>query len=214
MKNIVVAPVGEQMDALFVGLREFPTEKVILLSQEQRRDNAEKIKQDLEMFKIPGHIVSINETTEIGVWEHTFRVLNDIKNAETDKEILVSIETGDKMIRWAAMGGAFVNGLKAFAVFGDRAMMLPLMKFSYYKLIPDKKMEIIRILNEAKDTTSLDELSKKTGMSLPLISYHINGNLKSEGLKTMGLVETKEEKGRVAIKLSTLGRMVVRGYVS
>ncbi len=50
-------------------------------------------------------------------------------------------------------------------------------------------------------------------MSLPLISYHINGNLKSEGLKTMGLVETKEEKGRVSVELTSMGRMIVRGYI-
>lgn len=51
-------------------------------------------------------------------------------------------------------------------------------------------------------------------MSLPLISYHINGNLKSEGLKDMGLVETAEKKGRIEIKLSTLGVLLLRGYVS
>ena len=62
--------------------------------------------------------------------------------------------------------------------------------------------------------SSLEELSKKTKMSLPLISYHINGNLKSEGLKDLGLVETMEEKGRIAVKLSTLGRLLVKGYIT
>ncbi len=61
---------------------------------------------------------------------------------------------------------------------------------------------------------SLEELSKKTKMSLPLISYHINGNLKSEGLKEMGLVETNEKKGKIELKLSTLGRMLINGHVS
>ena len=51
-------------------------------------------------------------------------------------------------------------------------------------------------------------------MSAPLISYHINGNLKSKGLKEMGLIETKEEKGRLYLKLSTLGKLLVRGQVS
>ena len=61
---------------------------------------------------------------------------------------------------------------------------------------------------------SLEELSKKTKMSLPLISYHINGNLKSEGLKKMGLVDTNEMIGRIEIKLSILGRMLLNGYVN
>jgi len=50
-------------------------------------------------------------------------------------------------------------------------------------------------------------------MSLPLISYHVNGNLKSEGLKELGLVETKEIKGRVEVELTTLGRLLLKGYV-
>ena len=214
MKNIVVASVGEQMEPLFVGLRQFPTEKVILLSPQERKQDAERTRNDLEKFKIPGYIVTIDESTEAKLWENTFRVLSDIKNAETDKEVLVNIETGDKEARFATMSGAFVNGMKAFSVSGERAQMLPVMKFSYYKLIPDKKMEILKILHENNTLTSLDELSKRTKMSLPLISYHINGNLKSEGLKSMGLIETKEQKGRVSISLSLLGRMVVQGYVN
>jgi hypothetical protein len=50
-------------------------------------------------------------------------------------------------------------------------------------------------------------------MSLPLVSYHVNGTLKSEGLKQLGLVETTEQKGRVEVHLSTLGKLLVRGYI-
>jgi DNA-binding transcriptional ArsR family regulator len=75
-------------------------------------------------------------------------------------------------------------------------------------------MDILRILKDRQCCQSLEELSKKTKMSLPLISYHINGNLKSDGLKTMGLVETTEEKGRISVDLSSLGRMIVRGYIN
>ena len=35
-----------------------------------------------------------------------------------------------------------------------------------------------------------------------------------QGLKEMGLVETTEEKGRIAVKLSMLGILLVKGYVS
>ena len=50
-------------------------------------------------------------------------------------------------------------------------------------------------------------------MSLPLISYHINGTLKSEGLEKMGLVETVEGKRKIKLGLTTLGKMLIRGYV-
>ena len=118
------------------------------------------------------------------------------------------------MTTCAATSAAFVNGLKAMSVMGNDAMMLPVLKFSYYSLLTDKKMDIMNLLNEPGCCSSLEELSKKTKMSLPLISYHINGNLKSEGLKEMGLVETTEQKGRINLKLSMLGRLLLKGYVN
>jgi len=213
MKYIVIQPMGDHMDSLFVGIKEFPTEKLILITPDGRRADAEIIKKDLDKFKIPTHIIPIDGVTEVEIWENTFKAISEIRSAEKDKEILVNVATGDRVTRCAATSAAFVNGFKAFATSGQEAMMLPVMKFSYYKLIPDKKMDILKILHDKNCCSSLEELSKKTGMSLPLISYHINGNLKSEGLKTMGLVETKEQKGRVSVELSTMGRMIVRGYI-
>jgi DNA-binding transcriptional ArsR family regulator len=209
-KNIIIAPVGDNMDALFIGLREFPTEKVILLSPPNRVKDAEKALQDLDRFKIPTKIMEIKGN----VWEEMFRKIAEIREAEKDKNILVNTATGDRLTTCAATSAAFVNGIKAFSVDNGMPMLLPVLKFSYYKMLTDKKMEILKMLSNPDCCMSLEELSKKTKMSLPLISYHINGNLKSEGLKEMGLVETNEKKGRIEIKLSTLGRMLIKGYVS
>ena len=60
----------------------------------------------------------------------------------------------------------------------------------------------------------MEELSRRTGMSLPLISYHINGTRKEDGLKELGLVDTEENKGRVRMTLTTLGRLLIKGYIS
>ena len=107
-----------------------------------------------------------------------------------------------------------MNGLKAISVNDNSTKLLPILKFNYYSLISDKKMDIIKFLfNEKTCCSSLEQLSKRTGMSLPLISYHINGNLKSQGLKDMGLVTTDENKGRISVKLTLLGRLLVQGYV-
>ena len=63
-------------------------------------------------------------------------------------------------------------------------------------------------------TFGQEELSRRTGMSLPLISYHINGTRKADGLKELGLVDTEENKGRVRMTLTTLGRLLIKGYIS
>ena len=209
-KNIIIAPVGDNMDALFIGLRDFPTERVILLTPPERIKEAERAMQDLDRFKIPTKIIDIKGN----IWEEMFRKIAEIREIEKDKKILINTATGDRMTTCAATSAAFVNGIKAFSVDNGMTMLLPVLKFSYYKMLTDRKMDILKMLNKPDCCISLEELSKRTKMSLPLISYHINGNLKSEGLKEMSLVETTEKKGRIEIKLSTLGRLLIKGYVS
>ena len=41
----------------------------------------------------------------------------------------------------------------------------------------------------------------------------LNGNLKSEGLKMLGLVKTSDKKGKTTIKLTTLGKLLLEGYI-
>ena len=213
MKNIVIAPMGDHIDTLYIGIKEFPTEKIILITPEKYENDAEKTAKDLERFKIDSHIMKVKGKTEVEIWESVFMAIAHIRNSEKNKEILVNVATGDRTTRCAATSAAFVNGLKAFATDDKQALMLPVMKFDYYKIISDKKMGLLKIIHDNNCCASLDELSKKSKMSLPLISYHINGNLKSEGLKDMGLIETTENRGKIAVELSSLGRMIVRGYV-
>ena len=209
-KNIIIAPVGDNINALFVGLKEFPTERIYLLTPAAYLKTAEKAVKDLEKFGIPTKILEMKGE----VWEDMFRKIGEISKIEGGKNLLINTATGDRMTTCAATSAAFVNGIKAFSVEKGMVMLLPVLKFSYYRILTDKKMEILTTLSKPNCCISLEELSKKTKMSLPLISYHINGNLKSEGLKKMGLVETEEIKGRMEIKLSVLGRMLIHGYVN
>ena len=209
-KNIIIAPVGDNMNALFVGLKEFPTQKIYLLTPGDKMKTAEKTAKELARFEIPSKIIELKGE----IWEDMFRKISEIGKLESGHEVLINTATGDRMTTCAATSAAFVNGIKAFSIEKGMAMLLPVLKFSYYRLLTDKKMEILKILNRPDCCASLEELSKKTKMSLPLVSYHINGNLKSEGLEEMGLVEKLEVKGKMEIKLSMLGKMLISGYVS
>lgn len=209
-KKVVVAPVGDNMDALYVGLKEFSTERIILLTGEGDMDIANETKKELVKFHIPVQIKKMSGN----VWEEMFRAVSEIKSIEKNSDLIINVSTGDRNGQCAATSAAYVNGIKAFSVGDGEAMLLPVLKFSYYSMLTDRKMEILKVLFSQKDCcSSLDQLSKKTNMSLPLISYHINGNLKSEGLKQLGLVETEEKSGRTKINLSMLGRLLIKGYV-
>lgn len=142
-----------------------------------------------------------------------FRIFSQIKKVEGEESLLVNVATGDMLSSCVALSAAFVNGLKAFGVMGNQPVLLPVLKFCYYKLISEKKMKILEVLYE-RDCTTLEDLGRELKMSQPLVSYHINGNPESQGLVQLGLVETREgSKGRIELQLTTLGRLLVRGYI-
>ena len=209
-KKVIIAPVGDNMEALYVGLRDFPASKIILLSSEDQIGEAKKARKELEKFSIPVKIVTIEGDS----WEGIFEKVSKLSANEKEFEVIINTSSGDRNSQCAMTSAAFVNGLKAFAVMGDETMLLPILKFSYYKTLTDKKLDILKVLHEDKTCCkSLEELSQKIKMSPPLVSYHINGTLKSEGLKTLGLVEVIEKNGKIALNISTLGRLLMKGYI-
>ncbi|MFQ6010923.1 MAG: hypothetical protein ACE5KG_02000 [Nitrososphaerales archaeon] len=202
---------GDSLDALYVGIREFPVAKVMLIGKEVDKHAVEDIRQNLEKFRIPVEILPISG----GLMEGMFRAFAAVKKMYSEEELLVNVATGDRLSTCAALSAAYVNGLMAFGIVDDKPMMLPILKFSYYKLISDRKMEILRVLTDLGQVSSLDELSKATRMSLPLVSYHIHGNPKSEGLDRLGLVHTTEgSHGRTGIKPTELGKLLIEGCVT
>ncbi len=208
MKYTIVAPVGDNIEAIFVTIRELPTERVVLISTNERLPNAEKVTEDLKKFGIDSELIRIGGN----VWEELFRVIGQLSKAGRDN-IVVNVATGDRSMQCAATSAAFVNGMRALSVENNEIVPLPILKFNYYKILSDRKMKILEILlSQPECCSSLEELSQKIGMSLPLISYHVNGTPKSEGLKEMGLVEAEEKKGRVLLRLTALGRLLLKGY--
>ncbi len=209
-KRTIIAPVGDKMEALFVGLRDFAADEIILITPEENIADAKQAKHELEKFRIRVVITPIRGN----IWEEMFAKISDISRTAKDREIIINTSTGDRITQCAATSAAFVNGLKAIAVDGGEAMLLPVLKFSYYSLLTERKMKLLQIITKKDCCASLEDLARRAKMSLPLISYHINGNRRSEGLKQLGLVQTKAQHGgRIAVSLTMLGRMLLRGYV-
>ena len=50
-------------------------------------------------------------------------------------------------------------------------------------------------------------------MSISLLSYHINGNEKYKGLKEHRLIDTKLINKNLHIKLSSMGSLLLKGYI-
>lgn len=208
MGHIVIAPVGDNPQALFVGIKEFPTEKVILVTPRENLREAEKLKKKLEEFTIGGEIAELSEN----LMESMFREFGRIVSAYPPDNLIVNVATGDRMSTCAALSAAFANGLKAFGVSEGRAMLMPIMRLSYYHELSEKKLKIMQALR-GQDFISPIDLAKKLKMSISLVSYHINGNFHSKGLKGYHLVEVQEKGKNVFIRLSQIGNMLLRGYI-
>ena len=90
-ERIMIAPVGENMDALFVGMRDYPVTKVILLTSKKLKNLAEKAEKDLKKFAIPVKIIEIvgNE------WEGIFEKVSKITNSEKEHEVIINTSSGE-----------------------------------------------------------------------------------------------------------------------
>jgi len=210
-KHVIISPVGGETDTIFLGIKEFPTKRVVLVAEEEFVRDAEAVQKDLARFKIPATVECMHGPT----WEEIFRIVHEHTAAvEDDTDVIINIASGRGIMNCAATSAAFVNGVKAFGINEEgNVMLLPILKFNYYKLLSDRNMKMLALLGMDDCCSSLEQLSQKAKMSLSLVSYHVNGNLKSEGLKQLGLVETKDIGGRIHVELTTLGKLLLNGYL-
>lgn len=208
MKTTIVCPVGDQPQALFPALREFSVGHVHLLTHPSYAKQTKSLCADLDRFGIPYSKQSLSDNT----WEDTFVRVGEFANSHPHPErIVVHVGTGDRNMQCAATSAAFVNGLKA--VNGNKNMIfgLPVLRFNYYNSLNDRKRKILSALQTSSKT--LSSISEDIGISLSLLSYHVHGNRKSEGLVDMGLVELSESDNQTVLSLSSMGRLLLRGSV-
>ncbi len=210
MSYTVIAPLGDEPNLLFVGMKEFATKKVILVTPKNKLSEANDIREKLKTFTIETQIMEISEN----VLEEMFRVFGQICSLHDCDDLIVNVATGDKMSTCAALSAAYANGLKCFGVKegGTECFLLPIMKLSYYSELSNNKMSLLSEL-KGDEYLSLTQLGKTLKMSRSLLSYHINGNYKYKGLKEYRLVDVKEEGNQLFVKLSSMGSLLLQGYI-
>lgn len=212
MKNIIVAVIGEDKDAdeiLYKCFKKFYPQELVLLTKEKYEKKSSRIAREMEKFEIPVKIELISNFPHM---EEVFMKVRDIERLYIGDVIVINVDT-DYMTSCLALSSAFVNGVQAIGVLGDEIIAYPIMKFSYYNAINEKKMVILRQLNAKKDAMTMDEIAKAAKLSLPLVAYHLRGNRDSKGLEQMNLIETSKVGTSVCVALTELGKLIVNGYV-
>ena len=144
--------------------------------------------------------------------ESMFMAFREICSQHNHDDIIVNVATGDRLSSCAALSAAFANGLKAIGVMDKKPMLLPIMKLSYYDELTESKLKVLSHLH-GEEYVAMSVLSKKTGLSPSLLSYHLNGTLKYKGLVNLRLVEVKEQNKNLLVKLSQMGSLLLKGYI-
>ena len=112
MGFVVIAPVGDNLDAFFIGMKEFATEKVYLITPENYLKKANSLQKKLDVFSIPVKIIKVKGS----LMESMFSSFGEICSLHDNDNILVNVATGDRLSTCAALSAAFANGLKAFGI--------------------------------------------------------------------------------------------------
>lgn len=208
MGYTVIAPLGDNVKALYVGIKEFPTDELYLLTPKKRYQEAKEVEEKLKPFSIPVYIIETKE----GLMESMFFQFSKILKGRNEDEIVVNVASGDKVSSCVALSAAYANGLKAFGILEDKSMLFPVMKLSYYKELNETKNKILKALDD-KEYMSITNISQKTNLGKSLISYHLNGTKKYKGLLDLRLVDVNEDGKKNYVKLSNLGNLLAKGYL-
>ena len=83
-----------------------------------------------------------------------------------------------------------------------------LRKFAKNTFLGERKYNMIKLVIEKGSEVDVDEFSKKFRMSKPLVAYHMNGNLKSNGMIKSELLVSREIKGRTYYNVTDYGKFI------
>jgi len=200
MKTTVISFVGSNGNSLYHAIKEFSVDKIVLIFSDKKRKTLNSIKNELKRFKIPVETIKLKNET----WEEAFKIVSNFSKKE---ENIILDCTYSSSLQAAAISAAFVNGIKAYVIANGKMKFLPTINIKYDEIISKQKIRILKEILKSSEITE-EELSKKIGMSLPLISYHLNGTSKTKGLKTMGLVKSTIKSGRVFLEVTEIGKIL------
>ena len=211
-KTVQIATVGEDSSGVLAGVRNAPSNKLVLICYQHDKDVAKRLATNImETLKTD---VDVYDNIRVEQsYKDIMQVFSQIveKNRDQYDDFLLNVSSGDKMICIAAAVTSFILGFKAFFCKADECVMLPPMKLSYTELVSEVKLSILRALDKVGgEVDSLDELSKLTNYGKPLLSYHIHGSEDARGLIDLGLAEAiRHSRGKTKVRLTTLGKMLL-----
>ncbi len=206
IRHVVIAPVEHEPDELFFKSEQFAPEKIYIIYPVFAKPLAEKIKLRIEKRKIPVEAIELQNPQDL---KNMFSTMGTIHAKEPDKSVLINVSAAEKTLAQAALSYAFVHGLLAVDIHQKKFIEYPVLGISYYDLLKGKKSRILSTLSKKDCCDSLEDMSRKIGLSPSLVNYHVYGNGKKPGLVELGLVELVQKNQKIVLSLTNLGRLLV-----
>jgi hypothetical protein len=209
-RTLQMAVLGGDVNAVVIGLRNFPAHKLTILSTNDSLNQANELSSTLtEALKLAVEVKQLKDGTIQTMLEAVGKILQT--ESDTFQDFLINVGSGGRHQICAAVTAAFVFGIKAFDVLSEQPVTLPVMRFSYAQAVTEPKMKILRALERSGgDVESLEKLNALSNYGKPLLSYHIRGSDDGRGLEDLGLVEVERgNRGRLRVKLTPLARTLL-----
>ncbi len=211
---LMIATVGDDKDAVLMGIRDYPVKKLILMHTSTFTKEAQEIAARVRGIMVD---VEMRPIADDDVLMDTLRQVSQIhaENILEFDDMVVNVSSGDKMQTCSALSAAFVHGVPAIGVAPDGPFALPVLKFSYAELISEAKYRILETLQGmGGHADSLNQLAEVSGVEKSLLSYHLRTTRDGKGLEDMGLVEIQRGTfGRLGITMTEMGNLILMGRV-
>lgn len=211
MAVLMIATVGDDIDPVLIGVRDYPVRRLVLLYTAPYEENARLIEQKLEILHID---IERRPVADDDVLMDTLRQVAELHTDDGGfQDVIINVSSGEKMQTCSALSAAFVHGIPAIGVAPDGPFTLPVLKFSYAELISDAKYKVLDALEAmGGEAESLAALSEASGVEKSLLSYHLRTTREGKGLEDMGLVHIDRGTfGRLVIRLTEMGRLMLVG---
>jgi hypothetical protein len=173
-------------------------------------------------------IVQIDKNIEVSICLITRQniigeVFENINNIVIECEIrkfqriLVNVSSGDKLLSYAVFSATCIKGIQIFIInsnYVSNPVIIPVLKFPYSKIITKTNLRILNSIASAGSVIyGLDQLQQISGLTKPLLSYHIHGRNNAKGLIDLGSVRVESKKNKnssiVIVKLTAIGKLFV-----
>ncbi len=174
MDKIMLVPVGEELAPIYEGFKHVKeVSKVFLIASNKTRENALKIKQDLDKIHDFELIIVLADTLD----EIITSILEKISNFN-NLELVSNLTGGTKIMSIACYILTMLLEGTAFYIFNNNNKMvyveIPLLKIELKDMLKEKgtKFKVLSLIAENKEI-SLKELSEKLGLKSSSIHNHL-----------------------------------------